>query len=125
MPQDISPSEITETERDSFTLRSFFYDYCISPANRDLSRGFLSGLEVLAYRVGYQSNLVKACQAISLGGHGKTLGRTLRVKRAEMIYQELLGSFAEAIGGRTLINIGELIRVAMVLGLYQVSASGH
>ena len=60
-PEDALPLEISQAESNGLALRAFLYDYCIVSTNPHLSRGFLSGLEMLAYRRGPQSDIVKAC----------------------------------------------------------------
>lgn len=102
-------------------LRAFFYDYCIIPTNKNLPRGFLSGLEMMAHRLGPKSDLVKACQAVSYPTHGMPLNRPQLVNKAKMLYQELLGSLATAIESSSLADSTESKLVAMLLGLYEVS----
>lgn len=89
-------------------------------ANKNLSRGFLSGLEKMTYRLGPTSDLAKACQAVGFGSHGKPLHRPKLVDKAEMIYQKLLGSLARAIESPSLADATEARLVALLLGLYQV-----
>jgi hypothetical protein len=101
-------------------LRAFFYDYCVNSTNKNLSKGYLSKLEVIAHRLGPGSDLAKACQAVSFASHGKPLNRPLFVHKAERFYQELLGSFAKAIERPTPANTEEAKLIAMLLGIYQV-----
>src|ERR1700710_3018816 len=60
LPEDTIPTEVSQAQSNSFALRSFFYDYCVVSANQNLSRGFFSGLELMAYRLGAESDIVKA-----------------------------------------------------------------
>lgn len=123
LPTENLPAEISEAESDQLALRAFFYDYCITPTNRNLSRGFLSGLEKMAHRLGPTSDLAKACQAVGFGSHGKPLHRPKLVDKAERIYHELLGSLARAIDSPALVDVTEARLVAQLLGLYQVFTS--
>jgi hypothetical protein len=121
LPEDILPAEISQVESNALALRAFFYDYCVVSTNPNLSRGFLSGLEKTVSRLGPNSDLAKACQAVGFGSHGKPLNRPRLVRLAESLYQELLGSLARAIEKPTLANATESRLVAMLLGLYQVA----
>ncbi|KAH8878940.1 hypothetical protein GQ53DRAFT_756333 [Thozetella sp. PMI_491] len=125
IPVDALPPETTRAQSDLLSLWSFFYDYCVIPANHDLSRGFLSNLEPLTNRLGYDSDLVRACQAIALGHHGKILSRPLFTERAEQKYEALLGSFASAIGNIATGSADEKRRVAMLLGIYQITMASE
>lgn len=107
-------------ESNGLSLRAFFYDYCITSTNPNLSRGFLPGLEMLPYRQGPKSDLVKACQRVSFASHGKPLNRPKLVQKACMFYQEVPGSSAKAIQSPVSANAVETKFIAMLLGLYQV-----
>lgn len=119
-PEEILPSETSEAESNVLAMRCFFYDYCIISTNPNISRGFLSGLEMIACRLGPKSDLAKACQAVSLAGHGKPLNRPKHAHKAGILYQELLGSMARAMESPALANATESRLVAMLLGLYEV-----
>jgi len=120
LPEEILPAEVSEAESDQLALKAFFYDYCIISTNQNLSRGFLSGLERMVYRLGPTSDLARACQAIGFGSHGKPLNRPRLVDKADRIYQELLGSLAKAIDSPNLSDTTEARLVAQLLGIYQV-----
>jgi hypothetical protein len=117
---DVGPTETPVKKSYEFALRAFFYDFCIPETNGKLSRGFLSGLEAMAYRLGPESNLVKACQAVSFFSHAKPLNRPHMHERAERLHQELLGSLARAIEVPTLVASLETRYIALLLGLYEV-----
>lgn len=119
---DVGPTETPVKKSYEFALRAFFYDFCIPETNGKLSRGFLSGLEAMAYRLGPESNLVKACQAVSFFSHAKPLNRPHMHERAERLHQELLGSLARAIEVPTLVASLETRYIALLLGLYEVSS---
>jgi hypothetical protein len=120
LPEDKLPTEVSQAESDLLALRAFFYDYCIVPTNQNLSRGFLSGLEMMACRLGPHSDLVKVCQAVSYATHGKLLNRPRLVNQAKILYQELLGSLAAAIGRQISSRSTETKLIAMLLGLFEV-----
>lgn len=123
--QDVFPPETSQEEGEELALRAFVYDYCTVSANKDLSRGYLSNLGAMSYQVGTRPAFIRACQAISLGSHGKVLRRSLFIEEAESIYHELLGSFARTIGEKTSKIEENQILMAMLLGLYQMAmASG-
>lgn len=123
LPVDTIPEETSEEQSNWLALRAFFYDYCLISTNRHLSRGFLSNLETMALRLGPKSDLVKACLAVSFASHAKPLNRPKLRDKAEMFYQELLGSLARAIENPASANTAESKLVAMLLGLYQVFTS--
>ena len=121
LPEDIFPAETSQAESNGLALRAFFYDYCLVSSNQNLSQGFLSGLEMMAYRLGPRSDLVKACQAVAFTSHSKPLNRPQLLQKAQIFYQELLGSLAGAIESPASANAAESILVAMLLGIYQVN----
>jgi len=59
LPEDGLPSETSEFESNELSLKAFLYDFRTISDNQNLSRGFLSGLETTAYRLGLNSDLVK------------------------------------------------------------------
>ncbi|KAM0813188.1 putative Transcription factor domain-containing protein [Seiridium cardinale] len=125
LPDDDIPPETSESQSNSLALRAFFYDYCVNSTNQNLSRGFLSRLEVMARRLGPTSDLVKACQAVSFASHGKPLNRPVFVRKAERFYHELLGALAKAIENPTPANTDEARLIAMLLGLFQMTVASH
>lgn len=56
------PRKVPDEVSDRLALSAFFYDYCVVSTNPALSRGFLSGLEKTLQRLGFESNLAKACK---------------------------------------------------------------
>lgn len=120
LPADILPVEISEAESNERSLRAFFYDYCIISSNPNLSRSYLSGLELMAYSRGSKSDLVRACQAVSFGTHGKPLNRPKLVEKASIFYQELLGSLAKALDSSAPVTAGETKFIIALLGIHQV-----
>ena len=123
LPEETLPPEVSQAQSNALALRTFFYDYCLISTNSNLSRGFLSSLETMAYHLGLKSDLVKACQAVAFACNGKPLHRPKLVRKAEVFYQELLGSLAKAIENRASANAAESKLVAMLLGLHQVAES--
>lgn len=117
---DVIPSETSEAESNSLSLRAFLYDFCVVSTNKHLSKGYLSGLELMVRRSGPDSDLVKACQAVSFALHGKPLNRPKMVHKAATFYQHLLGSLVRAIQSPEVANTAESRIVVMLLGLYQV-----
>lgn len=114
------PVETSEFESNSLALRAFLYDFCVIPTNKDLSKGYLSSLEMMARRSGLDSDLVKACLVVGHAMHGKPLNRPYMVDKAATLYQELLGSLAKAIQNPDLAKTKELRIIVMLLGLYPV-----
>jgi hypothetical protein len=120
LPEDKLLVEISQAESSSLALRAFVYDYCITLTNSNLSQGFLSGLEMMACRLGPKSDLAKACQAVAFASHGKPLRRPRLLNLAERYYQELLASLARVIENPLSANALKSKLIAMLLGLYQV-----
>jgi hypothetical protein len=116
------PAETSQAESDSLSLRTFLYDFCVISANRDLSKGYFSGLEAMVRRSGLDSDLVKACQAVSFASHGKLLNRPKLVDKAAMFYEDRLVSLAKALQDPDVVSATETKIVVMLLGLYQVYA---
>ncbi|KAG4441872.1 hypothetical protein IFR05_002673 [Cadophora sp. M221] len=120
LPEDTIPTEITLDESNALALRAFYYDFCVVSTNRNLSRGYLAGLEQMIGRLGPKSDLAKVCQAIACASHGKPGQRPQFVQRAETSYHQLLGSLARTIEESNSVNNAEPRLVAMLLGLYQM-----
>lgn len=115
-------SEVSEDDKCDYALRAFFYDFCIVHSVSNASRGFLSKLERTVNDLGQASILSKACQAVSYITHGQALRWPHLVDRAEVLYHEILGSLAGAIEQPTPKSNRESKLVAMILGIYEVSA---
>ncbi|RFU24955.1 hypothetical protein B7463_g11385, partial [Scytalidium lignicola] len=111
-------------ERRELALRAFFYDFCLISTNQDLSQGYLSDLGMMTYDIEARPNIVKVCQVVSLASYGQRLQRPLLLYEAEVIYQELLGTFANAIEGY-FSNDTENRLVAMILGIYQIALASE
>ncbi|KAL2062439.1 hypothetical protein VTL71DRAFT_6705, partial [Oculimacula yallundae] len=120
LPEDKIPSETTLEESKALSLRAFYYDFCITSTNQNLSRGFLPGLERMVNRLGPKSDLAKVCQAVACACHSKPQHRPQFVKRADTSYQQLLGSLARKIENTSSAVDAESRLVAMLLGLYQM-----
>jgi hypothetical protein len=123
MAEDRLPQEVTYEEVEEFALGSFFYDYPIISVNHSLSRGYLDGLELMLRDLGLQSDLAKACKAVAFASGGIKLRRPVLMQKAEILYRELLGSFARAMENPHFANTAESVMIAMLLGLYEVLLS--
>ncbi|KAI1868505.1 uncharacterized protein JN550_006421 [Neoarthrinium moseri] len=121
LTEDAIPPETSEEESNELALRAFFYDFCITSPNANISRGYLSSIEALAHRLGPGSDLVKACQIISFASHGKPLNRPSFVTKGEFLYQDLLGSLARTMNQHSPGNFVEARLKSMLLGLYQIT----
>jgi hypothetical protein len=123
MPEDIRPIEVPEDQVEQFALGAFFYDYPIISTNREMSRGYLDGLEGMLQQLGPQSDLAKACKVVGFAAHGIKLRRPHLTKRAESFYQDLLGTLARGIDDPAFATSAESLMIAMLLGLYEVFIS--
>jgi hypothetical protein len=117
---NLSSEDLSPVESGDIALRTFLYKYCGDSANPKLSRGFLSGLEVMIKRLGSNSDLVKACQAVAFVSSAKPLSKPDLSNRAELLYQELLGSLAKSIESPDSARAEESRVIVMLLGLYQI-----
>ncbi|KXJ87537.1 hypothetical protein Micbo1qcDRAFT_208155 [Microdochium bolleyi] len=120
IPEDFRQAEVTESERLQYALRGFFYDCCVLTTSTRLSRGFLSGVELLTRQLGLDSHLVRGCEAVAYAVHGKTLDRPNLTLRAETRYQDLLGQLAQLIEFPDARDEREPWLVALLLGVYQI-----
>lgn len=123
LPPDGLPAEVSDSRVEEFALRSFFYDYCISSTNHALSRGYLSGLEQLVEKLGWQSDVAKACKVVACATHGKKLRRPGLLRRADVLGSELLASLRRCIETGHEAESDELVLVVVLLGLYEVPLS--
>lgn len=104
-------------------MRGFLYDFCMEPANSDMSRNYLQGFgERLAIDLAYPdfSSLVQACLAVSYGSHARPLNRPRMICQAEDHYQKAFKIFAQSL--RTLSSgPSKTARItALLLGLYEI-----
>ncbi|KAL2833573.1 hypothetical protein BJY01DRAFT_225053 [Aspergillus pseudoustus] len=120
LPLDVGPKEVTPELMEECTLRAFFYDYCLVPINPTLSRGLLGRLELMVNRLGLQSQVAKACQAVGYACHGIKLSRPFLLQKAEELYYGLLSSLAHAIRDPKAVNKEETAVMAILLGLYEM-----
>ena len=88
--------------------------------NQNLSRGYFSGLEVMLHRLGWQSDLAKACKVVAFANHGIKLCRPVLTHKAEVLYHDLLGSLGKALADTAFATAAELLVIAALLGLYEV-----
>lgn len=117
------PKEVSEEASDRLALSAFFHDYCIVSTNPALSRGFLSGLEKTLHRLGFDSDLAKACKLVAFANHGITLNRPTLSHRAEAMYPDLVATLKVLIQNSTSSAVSdEAVLIAMLLGLYEVVA---
>ena len=117
---DRFPQEISEKQVEDLALRAFFYDYCVVSTDQSLSRGYLSGLELMLHQLGWQSDLAKACKVVAFANHGIKLHRFVFLRKAERLYHGLLQSLAKAIEYPSSATTIESLMVAMLLGVYEV-----
>jgi hypothetical protein len=102
---------------------AFFDDYCIVSSNQDLSRGYLSGLQIMIFKAGPRSELAQACTIASLANIGNKLGNTTYIERAKGLYSSLLRSFRLRISNEAIFTTVESLITAALLGLYEVIPS--
>ncbi|KAH8801802.1 putative C6 transcription factor [Xylogone sp. PMI_703] len=120
IPEDGPPKEVPDEKMEEFALRAFFHDYSIISANSSLSRGFLGSIESILHCLGLESDLAKACTAVSMASHGLKLKRPYLLQKAENLYNNLLTSLARIIETSAYINNGEALLIATLLGLYEM-----
>lgn len=120
LPEDVLPIETSQDDSNKLSLRAFFHDYCVISTNPNLSQSYLPGLEMMTRHQEPDSNLVRACQAVSFATHGKPLNRPKLLEKAGFFYQDLLGSVAKAFENPTCVDAIETRYIVMLLGVYQV-----
>ncbi|KAL2867803.1 putative C6 transcription factor [Aspergillus lucknowensis] len=125
VPPDTVPEDMTRDMIEKVVLGAFFHDYCLVPPNAAYFRGFLGGLEPMVRRLGLQSQVSRACCAVAFANHGLKLNRPLLVRKAEMLYYDLLKSLAHAIECPEVANREEIAVMAILLGLYEMIMAGN
>ncbi|CAI6090608.1 hypothetical protein V2G26_002689 [Clonostachys chloroleuca] len=120
LPDDLIPLETSQAESEMLGFRCFLFDYGMVSTNQNLSRSYLPDLDALFRQVGFNSDLVKACRAVSFASRGKGLNRPAFIAQGERAHQEILTSLAKIIAYSNANNAAELKRVVMLLGLYQM-----
>lgn len=122
-PADDLPKEVTDEQETIYCLQSFLFEFCIAPLHDETQPGFLAGLQNMILYHGIHSNIAKACQAVAFASGGICLGRPVLTKKAETLYNDLLGELANAVAGVAIPAEAELLAIAMLLGLYEVRNS--
>ncbi|KAI9148838.1 Transcription factor dbaG [Paramyrothecium foliicola] len=112
--------QTTEEEKVDYALRAFYYDFCVLPSSTG-SRGFFISLEQHIHRLGTESMLSKACQAVSYVTHGQSLKRQQLLNEAEDMYRQAVGSLARALESPKTSNTVEEKLTSVVLGLYEMA----
>ena len=113
------PTEVSTDKLDESALEAFFYDYCVIPTNRSISHGYLGSVQSMLHRQGWQSDLAKACKAVEYATQSTLLRTPVLMRKAELMYVDLLGSLAK-MDSATFANSPESLKIAMLLGLYEV-----
>ena len=116
----LDESALDEAALDEFALEAFFYDYCVVSTNQSLSRGYLGRVHLRLHRKGCQSDLAKACKVVEYARQSTLLRRPVLMRKAELMYIDLLGSFAKAMDSATFAKSADSLTIAMLLGLYEV-----
>jgi hypothetical protein len=117
---DNLPNEVKDAYIEELALRAFFYDYCVTSMNRSLSRGYLDGLESLLHCNGRNSDLAQACKVVAFANHGNKLYRPILLRKAQIMYHDLLGCLARTIADPANSSTVESLMIAVLLGLYEV-----
>lgn len=118
---DELPKEVADSDIDDFAIRSFFYEFCISPANPAISHGFLSCLEKRVRQTRGRSPLTKACELVAYASHAIKLNRPKLLAKAEELNHELVSLLAIDIqSAASSKRKEEAILVAALLGIYEV-----
>lgn len=120
LPHDLCPKEVEVEKSDQYALQAFFHEYCISSFNTGISQGFLKGLEKKVHNVVPESMLKIACKAVAYASSGVSLNRPQLSRRAAVLHQTVLSTFAVAMQDAGSIKDEDALCVAMLLGLYEV-----
>jgi hypothetical protein len=104
----------------SMATTSFFDDYVVRSADRNVSRGFLDGLKPLVQHAGESSEIGGAMRIVAIAGAANRYGRADLLYKTKLKYGQLLQSFRRALlhaePGRTM----EWLMTAALLGIYEV-----
>ena len=113
------PKEVSTDKLDESALEAFFYDYCVVSTNRSISHGYLGSVQSVLHRQGLQSDLAKACKVVEYATQSTLLRKPVLLRKAELMYVDLLGSLYK-MDSATFANSPESLKIAMLLGLYEV-----
>lgn len=111
----------TDAEIEGRALGAFFSDYCLTPQNRLLSRGYLEGLETLISHPKPTPNLLAATKVVALANIGTRCDRPVLLEKARVMYSDMLHSLQMMISQTTPSNTAELLMISVLLGLYEVN----
>ena len=104
-------------------LDIFIEEYCVEPADPTISRGFLNGLKSLIAYTGETSDVAQAARAVSLVGLGNRTSTPAFRRKAEILYGDLLRSFATTLSNPNTSNSVESLMTAVLMGLLEVSTA--
>lgn len=120
LPPDVGPTEITAEKSNELALRALLYDLCHVSTNRSMSRSYMPHLEAMALGDRPNSQLVKACHAVSFGSHAKYLNRPRLRQLAEDSYQDVLELFWQELQDPNATKSVQTRTITTLLGLYEV-----
>jgi hypothetical protein len=118
-PEDHSQSLPNISEDYLFGI--FFQDYCITPRDASMSRGYLSGLPNLVKTFGSSSNIAQAAKTVALASLGNLVKKPILLETAKLSYSRVLQTLRTTILDSNPEIIYQNFMVAVLLGLYEVS----
>jgi hypothetical protein len=99
----------------------FFQDYCITPRDASMSRGYLSELPNLVKTFGSTSNIAQAAKTVALASLGNLVKKPIFLETAKLSYSRVLQTLRTTILDSNPEIIYQNFMVAVLLGLYEVS----
>lgn len=106
---------------EDYLFGTFFQDYCITPRDASISRGYLRGLPNLVKAFGSSSNIAQATKTVALANLGNLCKKHIFLEMAKLSYSRVLQTLRTAILDSNPEIIYQNLMVAVLLGLYEVS----
>ena len=114
------PFGVSYNATEQYALALFLDDFSVVSRDRLVSRGYLHDLKSLLANAGPLSDVAKAARVAALASLGNKAGRPDIVRRASLMYSDLLSSFPVTMSDPSTSNTIKSLATAVLLGLYEV-----
>jgi hypothetical protein len=115
--------EVDDEEFEKSSLSIFIAEFVLQPVDRQLSRGFLDGMQLLLSGANPSPALASAAKILVLASIGNRMGRKSLISKTERQYVELLRTYHQSLSTETKYVSVENLYTAVLLGLYEVRAT--
>ncbi|KAI1379335.1 hypothetical protein F4677DRAFT_408647 [Hypoxylon crocopeplum] len=117
--------DVPDTELEESAIDMFIAEFVVEPADRQKSRGFLDGMQILLNSVDPGSGLALAAKLVVLASIGNRTGRRSLLERMERQYVSLLRTYHKSLSMEEDNVSIENLYTAVLLGLYEIIVTNN